>query len=142
MLKHLTIFAMAAGLVLAAGYADQSKTKVVIPVQKTSPTDGKQMFNSYCAPCHGVDGKGNGPAAQALKTQPVDLTSLARMNHGKYPDTHVLSVLQFGSEIPAHGSLEMPVWGPILGKMNTANSQDKDLRLGNLSRYLEKMQAK
>jgi len=142
MLKRLTIFAIAAGFVLAVGYADQSKTKVVIPVEKTSPTDGKQMFNSYCAPCHGVDGRGNGPAAQALRTRPVDLTTLARMNHGKYPDTHVLSVLQFGSEITAHGSLEMPVWGPILGRMNAANSQDRDLRLGNLTRYLERMQVK
>jgi len=142
MLKRLTIFAIAAGFVLAVGYADQSKTKVVIPVEKTSPTDGKQMFNSYCAPCHGVDGRGNGPAAQALRTRPVDLTTLARMNHGKYPDTHVLSVLQFGSEITAHGSLEMPVWGPILSRMNAANSQDKDLRLGNLTRYLERMQVK
>ena len=142
MLKRLTIFAIAAGFVLAVGYADQSKTKVVIPVEKTSPTDGKQMFNSYCAPCHGVDGRGNGPAAQALRTRPVDLTTLARMNHGKYPDTHVLSVLQFGSEITAHGSLEMPVWGPILSRMNLTNPQDRDLRLGNLTRYLERMQVK
>jgi mono/diheme cytochrome c family protein len=142
MLKRLTIFAIAAGFVLAVGYADQSKTKVVIPVEKTSPTDGKQMFNSYCAPCHGVDGRGNGPAAQALRTRPVDLTTLARMNHGKYPDSHVLSVLQFGSEITAHGSLEMPVWGPILSRMNLTNPQDRDLRLGNLTRYLERMQVK
>jgi mono/diheme cytochrome c family protein len=142
MLKRLLPIAMAAGLVLAVGYADQSKSKVSIPVEKTSPTDGRQMFRSYCAPCHGMDGRGKGPAAQALKTPPVDLTTLARMNHGKYPDAHVLAVMQFGSKIPAHGSQEMPIWGPILGRMNNANSQDKELRLGNLSRYIEKMQVK
>ncbi len=142
MLKHLSLVAMVAGLVLAVGYADQSKNKIVIPVEKTSPTDGKQMFNSYCAPCHGVDGRGNGPAARALKTQPVDLTSLARMNHGKYPDTHVLAVLHFGSEIPAHGSSQMPVWGPILSNMSKVNPQDKDLRIGNLTRYMEKIQVR
>jgi mono/diheme cytochrome c family protein len=142
MLKRLALTAMAAALVLAVGYADQNKGKLLIPVDKTSPTDGKQMFNSYCAPCHGADGRGHGPAAMALKTPPIDLTTLARMNHGKYPDAHVLAVMQFGSAIPAHGSQEMPIWGPILGNMNAVNSQDKDLRLGNLSRYIEKIQVK
>lgn len=142
MLKHLSLIAMAAGLVLAGGYRDQTTNKVKIPVDKTSPTDGKQMFNSYCAPCHGVDGRGNGPAARALKNPPIDLTALARNNHGKYPDTHVLSVLQFGSEIPAHGSSQMPIWGPIFRRMNVANSQDKDLRLANLTHYLEHLQVK
>jgi len=142
MLKHLPLIAMAAGLALAVGYADQTTSKVTIPVQKTSPTDGKQMFTSYCAPCHGAEGRGNGPAARALKTQPVDLTSLARNNHGKFPDTHVISVLQFGSEIPAHGSVEMPVWGPILRGMNVANNQEKDLQLSNLTRYLQQLQVK
>jgi mono/diheme cytochrome c family protein len=142
MFKRLSLIAVVAGCVLAIGYADQAKNKIVIPVEKAGPSDGKQMFTSYCAPCHGADGKGNGPAARALKTQPTDLTVLARLNHGKYPDTHVLSVLQFGSEVTAHGSTEMPVWGPILGRMSVANSQVKDLRLGNLSRYLEKIQVK
>ena len=142
MLKHLSLIAIVAGLVLAVGYADQTRNKVVIPVDKTSPTDGKQMFNSYCAPCHGLDGRGYGPAASALNSQPSDLTALARNNHGKYPETHVLSVLQFGSEIAAHGSSQMPVWGPILGKMSAANSRDKDLRMANLVRYLERLQVK
>ena len=31
----------------------------------------------------------------------------------------------------------MPVWGPILGKMNRSNFQDKQLRISNLARYLE-----
>jgi hypothetical protein len=72
----------------------------------------------------------------------VDLTGLAKANHGKFPDTHILAILQFGVEVPAHGSAEMPVWGPILGKMNHVNSQDKDLRMSNLSRYLENIQVK
>jgi mono/diheme cytochrome c family protein len=132
----------AATLAITMGYADQTTGKVVIPVTKTNPTSGKQMYTSYCAPCHGVDGRGNGPAASALKTAPIDLTGLAKANHGKYPDTHILSVLKFGSEIPSHGSAEMPVWGPILGRMGQVNSQEKDLRMANLSRYLETLQVK
>ncbi len=142
MFRHLSLIAMAAGLVLAVGYADQNKNKLVIPVEKTSPWDGKQMFTSYCAPCHGADARGNGPAARALKSQPTDLTALARMNHGRYPDAHVISVLQFGPEIPAHGSSDMPVWGNILGAMSRQDSVERNLRVANLSRYLEKIQVK
>ncbi len=142
MLKYLLVTAMATTLALGVSYADQSKTKVTIPVNKTAPSNGKQMYTGYCAPCHGMDGRGQGPAAKALRTQPTDLTDLSNKNHGKFPDAHVVSVLQFGADVPAHGSAGMPVWGPILGKMSKTNLQDKQLRISNLSRYLESMQAK
>jgi hypothetical protein len=70
------------------------------------------------------------------------LTLLSKFNHGKFPDNHVVTVLQNGADVPSHGSVEMPVWGPILGKMNVSNPQDRLLRVSNLSRYLESMQAK
>jgi mono/diheme cytochrome c family protein len=133
---------MFAALAVGMSYADQSKAKVIIPVNKTQATSGKQMYVNYCAPCHGVDGRGNGPVAAALKTPPTDLTVLSKNNHGKFPDTHIVSVLQNGSDIPSHGTADMPVWGPILGKMNQTNPQDRLLRVSNLSRYLETLQAK
>jgi mono/diheme cytochrome c family protein len=52
----------------AAGRADQSNSKLTIPAQKTTPVSGKQMYVSYCAPCHGVNGKGNGSVAATLRT--------------------------------------------------------------------------
>jgi mono/diheme cytochrome c family protein len=133
---------MSAALAVGIGYADQSNSKLVIPVSKTPATSGKQMYVNYCAPCHGVDGKGRGPVSTALTTPPTDLTVLARNHRGKFPDTHIVSVLEYGSEIKAHGTNEMPVWGPILGKMNQANSQDRMLRISNLSRYMETIQVK
>ncbi|HWE85093.1 MAG TPA: c-type cytochrome [Terracidiphilus sp.] len=142
MFKRLSLIALAAALILATGYADQSKGKIVIPVNRTNPTNGKLMYDSYCAPCHGVDGRGNGPAASALKTQPTDLTVLAKANHGKYPDSHIAAVLHFGSSIPAHGSAQMPVWGTVLGRMENGQRMQSTLRISNLSRYLESMQAR
>jgi cytochrome c553 len=61
MLKRLLVTAMTA--VVAAGmcYADQSTAKVTIPVDKTNASNGKQMYVNYCAPCHGVDGRGQAP---------------------------------------------------------------------------------
>lgn len=142
MLKRL--FALTSALVIAVafGYANEPANKVIIPVKKSSPWNGKQMYAGYCAPCHGVDGRGNGPAAPALKSPPTDLSMLARENHGKYPDGHVLSVLRFGIETPAHGNAQMPIWGPILAGMNPQDSQEQRIRIFNLSKYIETLQVK
>jgi mono/diheme cytochrome c family protein len=142
MLKSLLVAAVAAVLAASLSFADQSQSKVVIPVNKTAANDGKQMYTNYCSPCHGVDGRGKGPAAPALKAQPTDLTELQKNNHGKFPETHVMAILEFGTDVPAHGSATMPVWGPILGNMNRTNVQDKQLRISNLSRYLESIQGR
>jgi mono/diheme cytochrome c family protein len=142
MIKRFAFIAVAAGLLMAAGYANETKGKVTVPVERVNPTDGKLMYTSYCAPCHGTDGRGNGPVAGALKSQPTDLTTLAKSNNGKYPDSHVVSVLQFGSTQPAHGTAQMPVWGPLLGKMDNVHTQDTQLRITNLSRYLHSLQVK
>ena len=141
MLKSLLVTAAAAMLAVSLSFADQSKSKIVIPVNKTAPNNGKEMYKNYCAPCHGEDGKGNGPVASSLKARPSDLTELAKNNNGKFPDTHIVAILQFGADVPSHGSATMPVWGPILGTMNKSNIQDKQLRISNLTRYLQTIQA-
>jgi len=143
MLKRVIVMAAAAGLLLAVGYADQAnkKTKVVIPVERVNPTEGKLMYTNYCAPCHGADGRGGGPVASVLNSQPTDLTTLAKTNNGKFPDSHVLAVLAFGMNVPAHGTVQMPVWGPILGSISNVHAQEKTLRMHNLSRYLKSIQA-
>jgi mono/diheme cytochrome c family protein len=141
MLKQFFLLAMTATLVASVGFASQSNTNVTIPVKYTSPSSGKQMYVNYCAPCHGVDGRGSGPVASALKVKPADLTTLNRNHQGRYPESHVATVLQSGA-IASHGSAQMPVWGPILGSMNGASPQDRPLRISNLSRYLETLQAK
>jgi mono/diheme cytochrome c family protein len=142
MLKNLFFVFWAAIVAAGIGYANAATAKVVVQAPSTLPTDGKQMYGNYCAACHGVDGKGAGPAAVALTMQPTDLTALSKNNGGKFPATHVVSVLQFGAANPAHGTAEMPVWGPVLGSMNQSTPQVRALRVSNLSRYLETLQAK
>jgi mono/diheme cytochrome c family protein len=140
MLKSLLFTGFAAAALVGAGYADQASQKVVIPVTKTAPSDGKTNFVNYCAPCHGVDGKGNGPVAAALKQQPVDLTVLSKNNGGKFPALHVESVLQGGSTIPSHGTREMPVWGPVFATMDQGSTQEKTIRINNLLAFLRTIQ--
>ena len=101
------------------------------------------MFNTYCAVCHGADGKGGGPAAAALKDQPTNLAQLAKDNGGKFPEAHIYSVLQFGMEEPAHGSQDMPVWGSALRSLDKGSPSPDMLehqRLANLTDYLKTLQ--
>jgi len=145
MARNLFFAVLALAVAAGIGYANQSTSrKVVIPVSKTSATNGKQMYVNYCAPCHGVDGRGQGPVAAVLKKQPADLALLSKNNGGKFPSTHVMTVLQFGAADSSHGTAEMPVWGPVLSGMDTTNAEPnvKALRISNLSRYLQSLQAK
>ena len=139
MMKRLAVIATIALFPACMMCANQTSPKVTIPVSKTTPTSGQQMYANYCTPCHGQDGKGQGPVASALKDQPTNLT---RGNNGKFPAAHVTEVLENGVSIPAHGTAAMPVWGPILGKMDVTNPQDKNLRIANLSHYLRSLQEK
>jgi len=142
MLNRLISYAVAAALAVSAGYASQSNTNVTIPVKKTAATSGEQMYTNYCAPCHGVDGRGSGPVSSSLKAAPIDLTLLSKNNGGKFPTEHIVSVLESGSTIPSHGSSQMPVWGPVFGKMGMQNTQERSLRIKNLRLYLESIQVK
>jgi mono/diheme cytochrome c family protein len=144
MLRNLAAAALSLAVGLGMGYADQPSGKVVVPVHKTPANDGRQMYVSYCGSCHGADGKGNGPVAGMLKKQPADLSILSRKNGGKFPSEHVAAVLQFGTANAAHGSAEMPVWGPVFLKMSPQDAQEqtKELRISNLNQYLQTIQQK
>lgn len=125
----------------AAVIAQQTEIKKV-PVQRTSAASGKEMFNSYCAVCHGTDGKGGGPAATALKVPPADLTVLSQKNGGKFPAAYVASVLSGKTELSAHGNQEMPMWGPVFRNMSRGNSTEVQQRIANLTKYIESLQTK
>jgi mono/diheme cytochrome c family protein len=102
------------------------------------------MYMAYCASCHGQDGKGNGPAAAALKTPPTDLTLLAAKNGGKFPDAHVAEIIKGDKLTVAHGSKAMPVWGPVFLSMSMSphDTAQEQMRLSNLTKYVESIQAK
>jgi mono/diheme cytochrome c family protein len=140
---------LAAILLCASSFVFAQKTQIKEqPIRHTSPASGEQMYDAYCAVCHGKTGEGNGPAASALKTPPSDLTTLAKRNHGKFPMDRVVSILRFGVEEPsAHGTSQMPIWGPLFSdlqstSMRGAHSPEASLRISNLARYMESLQKK
>jgi hypothetical protein len=57
---------------------------------------GKIEYETGCAPCHGVDGKGRGPVAAGLTAKPADLTVLAKKNNGVFPLSSVYDTI-YGS---------------------------------------------
>src|SRR5689334_8286124 len=99
-----------------------------VPLTATSPSSGKEMFATYCAVCHGVNGNGAGPAAAALKNRPTDLTRLSIKNGGKYPQFLVTETLS-SKAIAAHGSKEMPIWGDLFRTLESGNNSFVQMRI-------------
>ena len=104
---------------------------------------GQDLFSFYCSSCHGRDAKGNGPVAPALKVPPPDLTLLTRRNSGTYPRQRLVGFIAGGGITlsGAHGSSEMPVWGPIFVTLDPSNRLAV-IRIENVVQYLESIQAK
>jgi len=102
---------------------------------------GPDLFNLYCATCHGRDGKGAGPVAQSLKTPPPDLTLLARRNGGLFPRARAKAAIAGGTATPSHGSVDMPVWGPIFRGLDPSDAR-VEVRINNLVSHVASIQQK
>jgi mono/diheme cytochrome c family protein len=129
-------------LTIAGAAAGQGKPQIEkVPPSPTDPSDGRAMFREYCAACHGPEGRGNGPAAAALKTTPADLTRISTRNGGKFPGMKIRRYVEGLDEISAHGSRDMPVWGQALRNLGGGVS-GVQLRIQNLTDYLQSIQQK
>ena len=129
-------------LLLASAPLCSAQDKQSKPEEVANPKDGAVIFKQDCAVCHGVSGRGDGPAANDLKVRPPNLTTLARRHGGEFPNGYVLEVLRNGVEAPSHGTAEMPVWGPMFDTMNRNNAMQSKLRIINLVNYLKSIQEK
>ncbi|MGB8459411.1 MAG: cytochrome c [Candidatus Acidiferrum sp.] len=129
-------------LLMSCGATAQDKTTAMkASTERAEGASGRQTYQYYCASCHGENAKGGGPAAEALKTPPTDLTTLAKKNGGKFPYEYVGGVVRFGKPISAHGSSDMPVWGPIFNMVDF-NEVAIRKRIRNLCDYLASLQEK
>ncbi|HEY1239015.1 MAG TPA: c-type cytochrome [Bryobacteraceae bacterium] len=119
---------------------EPTKTIKRVPVTDANTIDGQQLFGHYCGVCHGKDAKGNGPAADALKKAPADLTQIARRAGGSFPEVHVTRVIKGEDAVGAHGSRDMPIWGELFTSLR--GKETSELRVNALMKYLEGIQAK
>lgn len=127
-------------LVVESSVQESNAQVKKVPAPYTRASSGKEMYVAYCGSCHGRDGKGNGPAASALKTVPTDLTQLAASNGGKFPENHVSQTIKGDFATPSHGSKDMPVWGSIFASMGTTSDGSMQLRIRNLTKYIASLQ--
>jgi len=112
------------------------------PARYTSPASGSEMYLAYCASCHGASGRGNGPVAIHLKNAVPDLTTLAQRNKGAFPKDHVSQVIRGEVSAETHGLQDMPVWGPVFRSLNSSQEPVVRIRVANLARHIESLQAK
>jgi mono/diheme cytochrome c family protein len=138
MVKRIVV-AVAALTVSAAVVSAQTKIEKG-PIKRTSASNGKQMFDTYCAVCHGKDAKGTGPAAKALTKTPADLTRISARNGGTFPDVRVKRFIEGLDEVPAHGTRDMPMWGELFRSLDPGNSGFAQIRVQALNDYLKSLQ--
>lgn len=104
--------------------------------------DGAKTYEEDRAVCHGKEGKGDGPAAPALKAKTVNLTMLAKQDGGTFSRTKVEeSILGTDWFIPAHGTVDMPIWGPVFKSIDPDDGT-RVQRINNLLDFIERMQVK
>jgi hypothetical protein len=110
--------------------------------RSTSLVSGREMFHLYCADCHGLDGKGNGPVAAVLRIMPSDLITLVLRNQGSFPYDRVFKIISGDATTTSRWQQgnEMPVWGPVSRQMDRHRVETK-LRIKTLTNYVASLQA-
>jgi hypothetical protein len=114
-----------------------------------SQPEGRTDFVTYCAACHGVEGRGDGTIAEFLTITATDLTQLRKKNAGLFPRERAINVIDGRTEVKVHGPRDMPVWGDwfefeadssVAGK--GAGEKVVQARINALVDYIETIQEK
>jgi mono/diheme cytochrome c family protein len=104
---------------------------------------GKQLYERYCASCHGVSARGDGPVASSLAIEVPDLTLFARRHSDFFDRNLVERIIDGRHVIGAHGSRTMPVWGEDLSEAEMGNpdaERGTRIVIGRLADYLWQLQ--
>jgi mono/diheme cytochrome c family protein len=123
----------------AAAFAQAPKVIKQTNAHASDSWTGDQLYKEFCAVCHGVDGKGSGPAASALKVTPTDLTQFSRRNGNKSIDFKMRSIINNKDAVGAHGTSEMPIWGQIFNSISPS-ATFAQMRVDALVQYLQTIQ--
>lgn len=115
------------------------------PVQRdVMQMSGLEMYQSFCASCHGVGAEGDGPVAPLVKIRVPDLTRIAQRDGGEFPTEDVRRTIDGRFDRPAHGPRDMPVWGWQFYRSETPNDPAErarvDALIERLVQYLRSIQ--
>ena len=105
---------------------------------------GGSLYATYCAACHGEDGKGDDATARILAVNVGDLTALAAANGGEFPTDYVRRIVDGRGGPGPHvvKGKAMPAWGRLLQEGDTTESRDAVAarRIDALVGYVRRMQ--
>lgn len=111
------------------------------PTAGTLGYSGSDLFRTYCAVCHGLAARGDGPLAEQLKKRPPDLTQFAKQNGGTFPSDMVYRIIDGRLAMPGHGGKDMPIWGDAFKATHDGSSEESvKKRIEAIVQYLETIQ--
>jgi hypothetical protein len=119
-----------------------------LPAKAQDPHLGIIEYEISCMPCHGLDGRGDGPRAKFLKTAPSDLTRIAKLNKGEFPAKKLAEIIDGRAIVGDHGQRDMPVWGDRYRVPAEANERNSAIerrartQISALVEYLRTIQEK
>src|SRR5262249_52085200 len=99
------------------------------------PLHAGDLYQRYCASCHGVDGRGDGPAAGALVPPPTDLTQ------SDLSLPALMKVIDGRRTVRAHGTAVMPVWGQVFEQEREGDSRQRRQALREVQAVAEYVRA-
>ncbi|MBT5373672.1 MAG: cytochrome C [Rhodospirillaceae bacterium] len=101
---------------------------------------GRAEFELNCVPCHGEEGRGDGPVAKVLLVKPTDLTTIAEENAGTFPFWMIYESIDGTNPVVAHDVIWMPPWGKRFEQEEKRQYAPAYLRLLMLTHYVESIQ--
>src|SRR5215813_1258120 len=104
-------FAVALLLVFAAGSFARAADDFEAKVQAADAAKGAQIFNQYCATCHGPQGLGDGPVGKTLNPPPRNFQE-GKFKYGNTDQDH-FDVITNGAASKG-GSPLMAPWGKVI----------------------------
>ena len=111
-----------------------------VPSPEAGSETGPDLFVWHCALCHGLDGCGHGPLAEAMKIVPADLTKISARHNGEFPAAKVADIIRNGGGVLGHGSSAMLAWGLYFSEKH--KPEIAKARIAALVSYLRTLQEK
>lgn len=104
--RHVRLLTVAVAALVSGGRAAAQFDAVTL-----EDYSGEEIFDRFCAACHGAQARGDGPVSRSLNVAVPDLTTIA-VRYGEFPASLIRDVIDGrGIDTLAHGTRTMPVWG-------------------------------
>lgn len=109
--------ALLLALVLPSSACDRAPevtaTGALASTLKSPEVEARELFAERCLPCHGAQGKGDGPAAGECNPKPTDLSDGARL--ARLSDAELRRLILLGGKATARSN-QMPPNSDLAGR--------------------------